>query len=55
MAALRKETAGGGPKTESPKPAAKKAVAAKTAAAPATGEKPSVQEMLKAAREGKPI
>lgn len=57
MAALRKETAGGGAKTEgAAKPAAKKAVAAKSAAAaPATGEKPSVQEMLKAAREGKPV
>ncbi len=55
MAALRKETAGGGAKAESPKPAAKKAVAQKTAAAAPAGEKPSVQEMLKAAREGKPI
>jgi cytochrome b6-f complex iron-sulfur subunit len=58
MAALRKETAGGGAKptakADGPKPAAKKA-AAKRVPVEAGGEKPSVQEMLKAAREGKPL
>lgn len=56
LAALRKEGASGGAKAEGAKPATKKPVAAKAGAAtPTTGEKPSVQEMLKAAREGKPI
>ena len=60
MAALRAEGKGGGakasPKSAEAKPAAKKP-AAKKAAAPAVagGEKPSVQEMLRAAREGKPL
>jgi cytochrome b6-f complex iron-sulfur subunit len=58
MAALRAQAAGGGAKTsakaEGPKPAAKKA-AAKKPLASADGDKPSVQEMLKAAREGKPL
>lgn len=54
MAALRAEAAGGGAKSESaPKPAAKKPAAKKPL--PEGKEKPSVQEMLKAAREGSPI
>lgn len=58
LAAARAEAAGGGGKdagkSEKPKPAAKKA-AAKKAPAATGGEKPSVQEMLKAAREGKSL
>ncbi len=56
MAALRAETAGekkAAPKAESPKPEAK-SPATKKATAPAGAEKMSVQDMLKAAREGKP-
>lgn len=58
MAALRAEAKGGGPtaaKPEGAKPAAKKPAAKKAAPAASGGEKPSVQEMLKAAREGKPL
>lgn len=55
MAALRAEAKGGGASSESaPKPAAKKP-AAKKPLAETGGEKPSVQEMLKAAREGAPV
>lgn len=54
MAALRSEAKGGGAKSESaPKPAVK-TPAAKKPPADSGKEKPSVQEMLKAAREGKP-
>ncbi len=56
MAALRAQGASGGAKTADAgsKPAAKKA-AVKKPVTQAEGEKPSLQEMLKAAREGKPV
>ncbi len=56
MAALRAETAGGGKPKAAAKPgdAAKPAAKAKSKAAVPAGERPSVQEMIKVAREGSP-
>ncbi len=57
MAAARAQTQAGGATPAAAKPAVEKpaAKAASAAAAKPAGARPSVQEMLKAAREGKPV
>ena len=57
LAAARAQTQGGAAPTAAEKPVAAKAAAVKAAPAAAkpTGNRPSVQEMLKAAREGRPM